>query len=131
MENTFPLASTLLCFAGSVIFITLIMLASSIRIVREDTRLSVYRLGRFLGDKGPGLVLLIPVIDRGVLKKLGAVEKTPSTRLVGVVGETRTTVFTDGRVFLASEEWDAISQSPISAGQRVRVVRMILEVEKE
>ena len=131
MENTFPLASTLLCFMGSLIFITLIMLASAIRIVREDTRLSVYRLGRYLGDKGPGLVLLIPVIDRGVLKKLGEVEKTPSTRLVGVIGETRTTVYTDGKVFLASEEWDAISQSPISAGQRVRVVRMILEVEKE
>ena len=107
------------------------MLASSIRIVQEDTRLSVYRLGRYLGDKGPGLVLLIPVIDRGVLKKLGAVETTPSTRLVGVVGETRTTVYTDGKVFLASEEWDAMSQSPISAGQRVRVVRMILEVEQE
>ena len=131
MENTFPLASTLLCFIGSLIFITLIMLASSIRIVREDTRLSVYRLGRYLGDKGPGLVLLIPVIDRGVMKKLGEVEKTPSTRLVGLVGETRTTVYADGKVYLASEEWDATSHTPISAGQRVRVVRMILEVEKE
>jgi len=29
------------------------------------------------------------------------------------------------------EEWDAMSQSPISAGQHVRVVRMIVEVEKE
>ena len=131
MDTTFPLASTLLCFIGSLLFLTTIMLASSIRIVREDTRLSVYRLGRYLGEKGPGLVLLIPVIDRGVLKRLGDVEKTPSTRLVGVVGETRTTVYTNGKVFLASEEWDAISQSPISAGQRVRVVRMILEVEKE
>lgn len=131
MENTFPLASTLLCFVGSLIFITLIMLASSIRIVREDTRLSVYRLGRYLGEKGPGLVLLIPVIDRGVLKQLGEGEKTPGARLVGVVGETCTSVYTNGKVFLASEEWDAMSQSPISAGQRVRVVRMILEVEKE
>jgi hypothetical protein len=131
MDTTFPLASTLLCFIGSLIFITLIMLASSIRIVREDTRLSVYRLGRYLGDKGPGLVLLIPVIDRGVLKRLGEVEKTPGTMLVGVVGETRSTVYTDGKVFLASEEWNAMSQTPIPAGQRVRVVRMILEVEKE
>jgi hypothetical protein len=131
MDTTFPLASTLLCFIGSLIFITLLMLASSIRIVREDTRLSVYRLGRYLGDKGPGLVLLIPVIDRGVLKRLGEVEKTPSMRLVGVVGETRSTVYTDGKVFLASEEWNAMSQTPIPAGQRVRVVRMILEVEKE
>jgi membrane-bound ClpP family serine protease len=131
METTFPLASTLLCFIGSVVFLGVIFLASAIRIVREDTRLSVYRLGRYIGEKGPGLVLLIPVIDRGVLKRLGEVEKTPSTRLVGVVGETRTTVYTGGKVFLAGEEWDAISQTPISPGQSVRVVRMILEVEKE
>jgi len=128
MENTF---GVVLCLFGAIVFVTIIMLASSIRIVQEDTRLSVYRLGRYLGDKGPGLVLLIPVIDRGVPKRLGEVEKTPSTRLVGVVGETRTTVYTGGKVFLASEEWDAISQTPISSGQRVRVVRMILEVEKE
>ena len=100
--------------------------------MREDTRLSVYRLGRYLGDKGPGVVLLIPLVDRGVIKQLGSVEKTPSTRLVGMIGETNTTVFTDGKVFLSSgEEWDAVSQMPIPAGQRVRVVRMILEVEKE
>jgi membrane-bound ClpP family serine protease len=109
----------------------IISLAASIRIVQEEKRLSVYRLGRYIGDKGPGIVLLIPIIDRGMIKELGGGEKTPSRRLVGVVGETRTTVFTGGKVFLASEEWDAISQSPISAGQRVRVVRMILEVEKE
>ena len=120
-----------LCFVGSILVITTIFLASAIRIVREDTRLSVYRMGRYLGDKGPGVVILIPFIDLGVLKQLGEVEKTPSTRLVGVVGETRTTVYTNGKVFLASEEWDAMSQSPISSGQRVRVVRMILEVEKE
>ena len=131
MQNTFPLASTLFCFIGSLIFVCIVLLASSIRILREDTRLSVYRLGRYLGEKGPGLVLMIPVIDRGVLKQLGKAEKTPSTRLVGVIGETRTTVYTDGKVFLASEEWNAISRTPISAGQRVRVVRMILEVEKE
>ena len=128
MENTY---TPFLCFFGSLFFLMAISLASGIRIVREDARLSVYRLGRYLGDKGPGLVLLIPFIDRGILKQLGGVEKTPSRRLVGVVGETRTTVYTDGKVFLASEEWDAISQTPISAGQRVRVVRMILEVEKE
>lgn len=128
METTYPV---FLCLLGSIFFITTVSLVTSIRIVREDTRLSVYRLGRYLGDKGPGLVLLIPIIDRGVLKQLGSVEKTPSRGLVGMVGETRTTVYTDGRVFLASEEWDAMSQTPISAGQRVRVVRIVLEVEKE
>jgi membrane-bound ClpP family serine protease len=124
-------AGTMVCVLGAMLVVGFIFIASSIRVVREDTRLSVYRLGRYIGDKGPGLVLLMPFIDRGIVKQLGEVEKTPSTRLVGVVGETRTKVYTDGKVFLAGEEWDAMSWNPISAGQRVRVVRMILEVEKE
>lgn len=122
---------SLVCLFGVMIVMVMIFLSASIRIVREETRLSVYRLGRYIGDKGPGLVILMPVIDRGVVKELGGTEKTPSQRLTGVIGETRTTVYSDGKVFLAGEEWDATSRSPISAGQRVRVVRMILEVEKE
>ncbi|MEW6403933.1 MAG: NfeD family protein [Chloroflexota bacterium] len=128
MEN---IASFFLRFIGISLFLMMIFLAASIRIVREDKRLSVYRLGRYVGDKGPGLVVVIPFIDLGVIKELGAVEKTPSQRMVGIVGETRTTVYTSGKVFLASEEWDAISQRPISAGRRVRVVKMVLEVEEE
>src|SRR4051812_36925188 len=38
----------------------------SVRIVREYQRLVVFRLGRVLGAKGPGLVLLIPFIDQAV-----------------------------------------------------------------
>ena len=82
---------TAICLLG-VLFISMtLFIAASIRIVREDTRLSVYRLGRYLGDKGPGIVLVIPFIDRGEIKELGGLEKTPGTRLVGAVGETRTT----------------------------------------
>jgi regulator of protease activity HflC (stomatin/prohibitin superfamily) len=44
----------------------LCLLALAIRIVPEYQRLIVFRLGRFIGAKGPGLVLLIPVVDRGV-----------------------------------------------------------------
>ena len=131
MENMPSSFASVLCAMVLIFLVGFVFLSASIRIVREDTRLSVYRLGRYLGDKGPGIVILIPIVDRGILKQLGDVEKTPSRRLVGVVGETRTTVYTSGKVFLASEEWDAVSQSPISAGQRVRVVRMLLEVEKE
>jgi membrane-bound ClpP family serine protease len=47
------------------------------------------------------------------------------------VGETTTAVFRDGRVLFSSGEWDAVSQAPIASGRRVRVVRMILEVEEE
>jgi hypothetical protein len=123
--------SLLLCVLGSFLLLGMIFLALAIRIVQEDSRLSVYRLGRYLGDKGPGLVVLIPFVDRGVLKELGTANTPALQRLAGAVGETRTTVYTDGKVSVAGEEWDALSQSPISAGQRVRVVRMVLEVEKE
>jgi SPFH domain / Band 7 family len=39
---------------------------ASIRILREYERAVVFRLGRLIGQKGPGIVLLIPVIDRMV-----------------------------------------------------------------
>ena len=131
MENMPTGFSIVFCVFGSFLLMLMLGLSASIRVVREEKRLSVYRLGRYIGDKGPGLVLVIPIIDRTVMKELGSLERTPSTRLVGLVGETRTSVYTGGKVSLASEEWDAISQTPISPGQRVRVVRMILEVEKE
>ncbi len=60
----------MLTFAGSlvffVIFLGLVILANAIRIVREYERLVVFRLGRLVGERGPGLVLLIPIIDRAV-----------------------------------------------------------------
>jgi regulator of protease activity HflC (stomatin/prohibitin superfamily) len=43
-----------------------IFVANAIRIVPEYQRLVVFRLGRSVGAKGPGIVLLIPVIDRAV-----------------------------------------------------------------
>ncbi|MBI5295494.1 MAG: hypothetical protein HY869_08455 [Chloroflexi bacterium] len=116
-----------------ILFIGMAILANAIKVVPEHKRLDVYRLGRYIGEKGPGLVLLLPAIDRGIMKELGQGEASPpSRRMVGVVGETETTVYTDGKVRLMSGEvWDAVSQRPISSGQRVRVVRMLLEVEEE
>jgi len=49
-----------------VALLLIIVLVNSIRIVREYERLVVFRLGRVIGEKGPGLVLLIPIIDRAV-----------------------------------------------------------------
>ena len=120
-----------LIFFSILVFVVFILYVSNLRVVRENTRLSVYRFGRYIGDKGPGMVFVIPLIDRVEVNELNGVDKTPSTQFRGVVGETRTTVYTNGKVSLMGEEWDAVSQSPISAGQRVRVVRMIVEVEKE
>jgi|SRR5271157_1066987 len=58
--------STFLCIVVFVVAVVVIFLASAIRIVNEYQRLVVFRLGRCIGTKGPGLVLLIPVIDRAV-----------------------------------------------------------------
>jgi regulator of protease activity HflC (stomatin/prohibitin superfamily) len=44
----------------------LILLASAIRILREYERGVIFRLGRLIAQKGPGLILLIPIIDRMV-----------------------------------------------------------------
>ncbi len=60
------LGSTALCLIGGILVIGLIFLANAIRIVTEYQRLVVFRLGRCVGTKGPGIVLLIPVIDRAV-----------------------------------------------------------------
>jgi regulator of protease activity HflC (stomatin/prohibitin superfamily) len=52
--------------AAVVVFAIVALLASAIRIVREYQRLVVFRLGRVLATKGPGLVLLIPFVDKAV-----------------------------------------------------------------
>ncbi|NLF51569.1 MAG: SPFH/Band 7/PHB domain protein [Leptolinea sp.] len=55
-----------LCLIGFVIVIAIFFLSSAIKVVPEYQRLVVFRLGRCIGDKGPGLILLIPIIDRAV-----------------------------------------------------------------
>jgi len=50
----------------TVIIIAVIILANAIRILREYERGIIFRLGRLIGAKGPGLVLLIPIVDRMV-----------------------------------------------------------------
>jgi regulator of protease activity HflC (stomatin/prohibitin superfamily) len=49
-----------------IVLIVIFILASAIRILREYERGVIFRLGRLVGAKGPGLFLLIPVIDRMV-----------------------------------------------------------------
>jgi regulator of protease activity HflC (stomatin/prohibitin superfamily) len=47
-----------------VVFVALIILGNSVRILREYERGVIFRLGRLIGAKGPGLILLIPIIDK-------------------------------------------------------------------
>jgi regulator of protease activity HflC (stomatin/prohibitin superfamily) len=57
---------TLLCLIGGVVLVGFVFIAQAIRIVPEYQRLVVFRLGRCIGQKGPGLIFLIPVVDRAV-----------------------------------------------------------------
>ncbi|MCB1171984.1 MAG: slipin family protein [Leptospiraceae bacterium] len=54
-------------------FVIIAFLASSIKIVREYERLVVFRLGRYLSVKGPGIILLIPIMDKAVRVSLRTV----------------------------------------------------------
>ena len=60
------LGGSAVCIVGAILVLGFIFLANAIRIVPEYQRLVVFRLGRSVGAKGPGIVLLIPVIDRAV-----------------------------------------------------------------
>ena len=51
---------------GFLLMAALSVLASAIRIVPEYKRLVVLRMGRSVGAKGPGIVLLVPFLDRGI-----------------------------------------------------------------
>jgi len=55
---------TLICLLGAVLFLAIVFLVAAIKIVPEYRRIVVFRLGRCIGQKGPGLVLLIPFVDR-------------------------------------------------------------------
>jgi regulator of protease activity HflC (stomatin/prohibitin superfamily) len=49
---------------GIIVFIFILILVNAIKILREYERGVIFRLGRLIGAKGPGLILLIPIIDR-------------------------------------------------------------------
>src|SRR5512140_2204091 len=61
-----PTTVTALCVVVGIVAIILVFLYNAIKVVPEYQRLVVFRLGRCVGDRGPGLVILIPIVDRGV-----------------------------------------------------------------
>src|SRR6201747_1285436 len=56
-----------------IAFFVVIALGTSVRVLREYERGVIFRLGRLIATKGPGLILLIPVIDRMVKVELRTV----------------------------------------------------------
>jgi regulator of protease activity HflC (stomatin/prohibitin superfamily) len=58
---------------GVLAFFGIILLSSSIRVLREYERGVIFRLGRLIDQKGPGLIFLIPMIDKMVRVELRTV----------------------------------------------------------
>jgi len=58
METIIPIAI--------VVFLVLVLISMSVKIVAEYERGVIFRLGRLIGAKGPGLFLIIPFVDRMV-----------------------------------------------------------------
>jgi regulator of protease activity HflC (stomatin/prohibitin superfamily) len=58
--------TAVLVFLAVLVAVALALTAASVRVLREYERAVVFRLGRLIGKKGPGLVFLIPAVDRMV-----------------------------------------------------------------
>ena len=63
----------LLSWAVPLIVLAIIILPQAIRILREYERGVIFRLGKLLGAKGPGVIFLIPIVDRMVRMDLRVV----------------------------------------------------------
>ena len=72
---------------GFIVFVVIVFLLSGIRVLREWERMPVLRLGRYVGLKGPGIIYLVPIIDRAPLKI--------STRLDTIQFRTESTLTKD------------------------------------
>src|SRR5246127_2049803 len=63
----------LLTWAVPIIILAVIILPQAIRILREYERGVIFRLGKLLAAKGPGIIFLIPIVDRMVKMDLRVV----------------------------------------------------------
>jgi len=61
---TEALLSVVFVIGGIVAFILLIILIRSFRVLNEYERGVIFRLGKFVAVKGPGLIILIPILDK-------------------------------------------------------------------
>lgn len=60
-------------YITSIVVVVILLLVSAIRILREYERGVIFRLGRLTGAKGPGIIFLIPLIDKMVKTSLRTV----------------------------------------------------------
>ncbi|MCR6623048.1 MAG: SPFH/Band 7/PHB domain protein [archaeon YNP-LCB-024-027] len=70
LSQIVPITLTTLIIILVLLLVLVFIIASAIRIVREYERAVIFRLGRCIGAKGPGIVFLIPFVDRPVIVDL-------------------------------------------------------------
>ena len=63
----------LISWAIPIIVLAIIIFPQAIRVLREYERGVIFRLGKLLGSKGPGVIFLIPIVDRMVRMDLRVV----------------------------------------------------------
>src|SRR5437879_11728954 len=88
----------LLSWAVPIIILAVIILPQAIRILREYERGVIFRLGKLLGAKGPGVIFLIPIVDRMVRMDLRVV--TISVEKQEVMTRDNVPVTVDAVVYL-------------------------------
>ena len=85
-----------------LVLILIIILASAIRVVREYERAVIFRLGRVIGAKGPGLILLVPIVDQPRIIDLRIITfDVPRQR---IVTRDNVTVEVDAVVYMRVED---------------------------
>src|SRR3990170_5039540 len=86
----------------TVIISGIFILANAIRILREYERGIVFRLGRLIGAKGPGLILLVPIVDKAVKVDLRVVTlDVPKQKIITL---DNVTIDVDAVVYLRVNE---------------------------
>jgi regulator of protease activity HflC (stomatin/prohibitin superfamily) len=81
------MADILTPIIGFIVIVVALFLLSGIRVLREWERMPILRLGRYVGMRGPGLIYLVPLIDRAPIKI--------STRLDTIQFRTESTLTKD------------------------------------
>ena len=73
MGTILQIVQSLLSGLGPIIILVVLFLVTALKVLKEYERGVIFRLGRVIKAKGPGLILLVPVIDRMVKVSLRTV----------------------------------------------------------
>ena len=136
MDSGFPLISVFF-----VIVVTYLL--SSIKILSQQERGVIFRLGHFSRVRGPGLILVYAPVDRMVRVSLrreaspqagigGPFNKNADHAAVGKIGVALTPLVPTGKVFIPDQTWDAVSPVNVPTGEKIVVLRvdgLTLQVE--